>query len=303
MPGLIIDFSSREQNEQELCNEIEKSNVICLVYSMDDEESKKRLASYWLPKIAEIEKLSTQQVMSSSASFTSNLADPGDSTNSSNLTSSKFSLSLNIKNEHLKRPIVLVANKSDILINFNVINQDQFISELIDAHPQIETCIHCSAKSLKNVPEVFYYAQKTVLYPTWPVCNPETKELTLNAVRCFKRIFQICDTNNDGVLSDDELNDFQLKCFKVKLNSSALQELKLLLNERGENLLNNQITFDGFLQLQTLFFRKGRNETAWTVLKKFGYDKNLTISREYLSVRYNYFKTVLLFKYFLKCFI
>lgn len=288
MPGLIIDFSSREQNEQELCNEIEKSNVICLVYSIDDEESKKRLASYWLPKIEEIEKLSTQQVMSSSASFTGNLADPGDS---SNLTSSKFLPSLNIKNEYLKRPIVLVANKADILINFNVINQDQFISELIDAHPQIETCIHCSAKSLKNVPEVFYYAQKTVLYPTWPVCNPETKELTLNAVRCFKRVFQICDTNNDGVLSDDELNDFQLKCFKVKLNSSALQELKLLLSEREENLLNNQITLDGFLQLQTLFFRKGRNETAWTVLKKFGYDKNLIISREYLSVGYNYFKT------------
>jgi Ras family protein T1 len=124
------------------------------------------------------------------------------------------------------------------------------------------------------------------LYPTWPVYDADKKELTPQAVRCFTRVFRLCDNDNDGVLSDRELNDFQLKCFGVKLNSQALQEVKLLLSEDRGSLANNEITLSGFLLLQALFFKKGRHETAWTVLKKFGYDKNLTMSRDYSSIRF-----------------
>lgn len=35
----------------------------------------------------------------------------------------------------------------------------------------------CSAKTLKNISEMFYYAQKAVLHPTAPVYNPEEKEV------------------------------------------------------------------------------------------------------------------------------
>lgn len=38
----------------------------------------------------------------------------------------------------------------------------------------------CSARSLKNISEVFYYAQKAVLHPTAPVYNPEEKEVYFN---------------------------------------------------------------------------------------------------------------------------
>lgn len=124
------------------------------------------------------------------------------------------------------------------------------------------------------------------MYPTWPVYDADKKELTPQAVRCFTRVFRLCDNDNDGVLSDRELNDFQLKCFGVKLNSQALQEVKLLLSEDRGSLANNEITLSGFLLLQALFFKKGRHETAWTVLKKFGYDKNLTMSRDYSSIRF-----------------
>ena len=39
-------------------------------------------------------------------------------------------------------------------------------------------CFQCSARTLKNISEVFYYAQKAVLHPTAPVYNPEDKEVS-----------------------------------------------------------------------------------------------------------------------------
>ncbi len=191
-----------------------------------------------------------------------------------------------------KKPIVIVANKSDTLNEMNI-PQDPLITSLIVSHSQIETCILCSAKTLKNVPEVFYYAQKSVLYPTAPVYDVDKKKLTTQAIKCLTRIFKLCDHDNDSLLNDQELNDFQLKCFGVSLNSISLREVKALLTNSNntqnqisnDNLTNNQITLNGFLYLHSLFFKKGRQETSWTVLKKFGYDKNLYLSRDYLSIK------------------
>lgn len=41
--------------------------------------------------------------------------------------------------------------------------------------------------------------------------------------------------------------------------------------------------FIGFLFLHTLFIQRGRHETTWTVLRTFGYDDNLQLTKEYLS--------------------
>ena len=35
----------------------------------------------------------------------------------------------------------------------------------------------CSAKNLKNISELFYYAQKAVLHPTAPLYDPEAKQV------------------------------------------------------------------------------------------------------------------------------
>ncbi len=235
--------------------EIERASVLCLVYAVNDESSKEKLKSYWLPKIQEVE--------TNISSCLSSTDQPAVIT---------------------KRPIIIVANKHDTSTRENLVN-DQIISKLIRANIQIETCIQCSAKTLKNVPEVFYYAQKSVLYPTAPVYDDEKKKLTPQCVKCLTRIFKICDNDNDGLLNDKELNEFQLKCFGVHLNSNSLQEVKALLYDNDENLVENKITLNGFIYLHTLFIKKGRHETTWTVLKKFGYDRNLTISRDYASIK------------------
>jgi mitochondrial Rho GTPase 1 len=256
VPGIIIDYSSREQTEQDLINEIEKANTLCLVYDLNDDESKQKLKTYWLPKIKEIEE-----------SFNDNL---------------------------IKRPIILVANKHDTNERNNVMLNDSFISKLIVNNHQIETCIQCSAKTLKNVPEVFYYAQKSVLYPTAPLYDLESQKLTSKAIKCLTRIFKLCDQDNDGLLNDNELNEFQLKCFGVHLNFTSLQEVKALLNninnnnnnnnnQDNNNLINNEINLNGFIYLHSLFIKKGRQETTWTVLKKFGYDRNLSMCRDLIT--------------------
>lgn len=38
----------------------------------------------------------------------------------------------------------------------------------------------------------------------------------------------------------------------------------------------------GFIFLHCLFIQRGRNETTWTVLRKFGYDENLELTQNYL---------------------
>lgn len=264
VPGIIIDYSSREQNEDELAKEILRANVLCLVYAINNESSKEKLKSYWMPKIEEVEAGNLNNSLNTS--FNGSCAD----------------LTLSVR-----RPIIIVANKRDTATRENLLN-DSLISKLIRSNTQIETCIQCSAKTLKNVPEVFYYAQKSILYPTAPVYDEEKKKLTEQCIKCLTRIFRICDQDNDGVLNDKELNEFQLKCFGVHLNSNSLQEVKTLLYDNTgaqfESLVDNKINLHGFIYLHTLFIKKGRHETTWTVLKKFGYDKNLSFSRDYTSV-------------------
>ena len=110
--------------------------------------------------------------------------------------------------------------------------------------------------------------------------------MTQQAIKSLTRIFKLCDRDNDDLLNDVELNEFQLKCFGVHLNLTSLQEVKALLGNGCDDFLNgNEITLSGFIHLHALFIRKGRQETIWTVLKKFGYDRNLSLSREYTSIK------------------
>ena len=45
----------------------------------------------------------------------------------------------------------------------------------------------------------------------------QTGQLKPRCVRALKRIFQICDEDADGFLSDRELNHFQATCFGTPL--------------------------------------------------------------------------------------
>lgn len=241
VPTHIVDFSAVEQTEEQLIDEIQRAHVICVVYSVDDEDSLDHVTSHWLPLVR-------------------------SSAHGSPL------------------PVILVGNKVD-LVDYSTIDM---VMSIMEEYPEIESCVECSARTLKNISEMFYYAQKAVLHPTGPLYVLETQDLTEECKKALTRIFKICDLDNDGLLSDTELNVFQKRCFNAPLQPQVLEDVKAVLSKNiNDGVQNNCITLKGFLFLHRLFIQRGRNETVWTVLRKFGYNDSLVVTKDYLipSVR------------------
>ncbi|ELR24831.1 Ras subfamily protein [Acanthamoeba castellanii str. Neff] len=176
-------------------------------------------------------------------------------------------------------PVILVGNKIDLrgedLTNPKL---QEDMEPIMEEFKEVETCIECSAKSFLNVHEVFYFAQRAVLYPTAVLYDAGSRSLREECVAALKRIFKLCDKDRDGILSDDELNAFQARCFGASLDPAELQGVKDVVRGNVENGLTEKgLTLTGFLFLHHLFIQKGRLETTWTVLRQFGYDDNLRV--------------------------
>lgn len=216
-----------------------------------------------------------------------------------------------IRSLGINRPVILVGNKID-LRSGNVTNAalEEELAPVMAEFKEVETCVECSAKISLNVSEVFYFAQKAVLYPTAPLYDSRAHTLKPACVDALRRIFRLCDSDKDSVLSDAELNDFQRRCFGTPLQAQELEGIKELVlqapvsgsrfpfdhlsasgastasnsNGRGSptkrphpHLRDGCLTLSGFLYLHTLFIQRGRLETTWTVLRTFGYASDLAL--------------------------
>uniref|UniRef100_A0A8B9LPR3 Mitochondrial Rho GTPase n=1 Tax=Astyanax mexicanus TaxID=7994 RepID=A0A8B9LPR3_ASTMX len=203
----------------------------------------------------------------------------------------KKSIEKNIKKMHLFRvslclsvclsrvPLILVGNKSDLVEHSSM----ETILPIMNKYTEIETCVECSAKNLKNISEMFYYAQKAVLHPTGPLYCPDEKEMKAACVRALTRIFKVSDLDNDGILNDNELNFFQRTCFNTPLPPQALEDVKNVVRKNTtDGVCEDGLTLKGFLFLHTLFIQRGRHETTWAVLRRFGYDDDLELHQDYL---------------------
>ncbi|UZJ57337.1 hypothetical protein CBS101457_006657 [Exobasidium rhododendri] len=227
-----------------------------------------------------------------------------------------------IRSLGVNRPVVLVGNKID-LRSGDVTNAalEEELAPVMAEFKEVETCVECSAKIPLNVSEVFYFAQKAVLYPTAPLYDSKEHALKIACVDALRRIFRLCDSDKDGVLSDAELNDFQRKCFDAPLQAQELEGIKDLvlqapiagtrfpfdhLSASGStssagmgsangvskstpskrphpHLRDGYLTLSGFLYLHTLFIQRGRLETTWTVLRTFGYGSDLTLEDSFVK--------------------
>ncbi|KAJ9057018.1 ERMES complex Ca(2+)-binding regulatory GTPase gem1 [Entomophthora muscae] len=152
------------------------------------------------------------------------------------------------------------------------------------SYREIETCLECSSKAVKNVTELFYFCQKAVLYPTSPLYDSVEQTLKTKCISVLKRVFALSDVDKDGILSDEELNGFQRKCFGSPLDRTELQEVKAVIAEQEPaGVTDKGLTVLGFLFLHGLFVQRGRLETTWTVLRKFGYDDTLELRKEFVN--------------------
>uniref|UniRef100_W5KQD2 Mitochondrial Rho GTPase n=1 Tax=Astyanax mexicanus TaxID=7994 RepID=W5KQD2_ASTMX len=164
-------------------------------------------------------------------------------------------------------PLILVGNKSDLVEHSSM----ETILPIMNKYTEIETCVECSAKNLKNISEMFYYAQKAVLHPTGPLYCPDEKEMKAACVRALTRIFKVSDLDNDGILNDNELNFFQRTCFNTPLPPQALEDVKNVVRKN---------TTDGVCEDGLTL--KGVGMTTWAVLRRFGYDDDLELHQDYL---------------------
>jgi len=77
----------------------------------------------------------------------------------------------------------------------------------------------------------------------------------------------------------------QVKCFNAPLQPSEIVEVKKVVSKKiSEGVNENGLTLTGFLFLHHLFIERGRLETTWTVLRKFGYNDEITLRDDILSI-------------------
>lgn len=75
----------------------------------------------------------------------------------------------------------------------------------------------------------------------------------------------------------------QVKCFNAPLQPSEITGVKRVVEEKLPEGVNGRgLTLRGFLFLHALFIEKGRLETTWTVLRKFGYNNEIRLDEDFL---------------------
>jgi len=69
------------------------------------------------------------------------------------------------------------------------------------------------------------------------------------------------------------------------LQPSEIVKVKSIVQQKVPDGVNSiGLTFPGFIYVHNMFLKKGRTETLWTVLRKFGYDNDLKLRDDFLPV-------------------
>lgn len=186
-------------------------------------------------------------------------------------------------------PVVLCANKSDLVGQSST---SQVVEEemlpVMGEFREIDSCIRTSAREHRNVNEVFFLCQKAVTHPIAPLFDYKEGHLKPSCVEALKRIFFLCDKNQDGYLDNNEMRDFQSRCFDKPLTDDELENIKLSISKslRGDVDLSKGISLKGFLQLNKMYAEKGRHETIWIILRKYHHTDSLSLEENFLHPKF-----------------
>eukprot|EP00548_Thalassiothrix_antarctica_P017570 CAMPEP_0194189098 /NCGR_PEP_ID=MMETSP0154-20130528/57573_1 /TAXON_ID=1049557 /ORGANISM="Thalassiothrix antarctica, Strain L6-D1" /LENGTH=473 /DNA_ID=CAMNT_0038910033 /DNA_START=1 /DNA_END=1419 /DNA_ORIENTATION=+ len=218
-----------------------------------------------------------------------------------------------------KVPVIVAGNKLDLFLQTETCMAENPLSAQVQMHQHlvpllqrfhfVRECIRCSAKNLLCVQEVFVKAQEAILYPLPPIFDTASARMTKKCKKAFTRIFRMYDKDNDGLLSNSELNDFQHQTFLVPLGKKDLAGWTSNIRwyaEEEEVVRDGKLTLAGFLALFVFLIDKNCLGMPWKVLRKFGYSDSLdltipkhfqginfpslsTASREFLMALFNQF--------------
>ncbi|KAF3316732.1 ERMES complex Ca(2+)-binding regulatory GTPase gem1 [Orbilia oligospora] len=186
-------------------------------------------------------------------------------------------------------PVVLCANKSDLRPDVDVAQVvEEEMMPIMQEFKEIDSCIRASAKEHRNVDEVFYLCQRAVTHPIAPLYDSKEQNLKPAAVEALRRIFFLCDKDQDGVLNDLEIAKFQKRCFNKSLSEPELEEIKHTLHKISTDCVTpSGITEKGFILLNRLYAEKGRHETTWAILRTFHYTDSLSLKETFLHPKFD----------------
>ncbi|KAI0010403.1 mitochondrial Rho GTPase [Xylariaceae sp. FL0662B] len=185
-------------------------------------------------------------------------------------------------------PVVLCANKSDLTDNTTPQVIEEEMQPVMSEFREIDSCIRASAKEHDNVNETFFLCQKAVTHPIAPLFDYKEGNLKPACVSALRRIFYLRDKDQDGYLSDDEIRDFQAKCFEKPLTQEELDSIKLSISKTVPGSDTEKgVDLAGFLQLNKIYAEKGRHETIWIILRKYHYTDSLSLEDSFIHPKFD----------------
>jgi len=186
-------------------------------------------------------------------------------------------------------PVVLCANKSDPSANTSTeqVVEDEMLPVMAEFR-EIDSCIRTSAREHHNINEVFFLCQKAVTDPIAPLFDSKESNLKAACVSALRRIFYLCDRDQDGYLNDKEIHDFQIKCFGKPLGDGDLYHVKQSIRKYSpDGVTDSGIRQEGFIMLNKIFAEKGRHETVWLILRTFHYTNSLSLQTSFLHPKFD----------------
>ncbi|KAI8682760.1 Mitochondrial Rho GTPase [Fusarium falciforme] len=186
-------------------------------------------------------------------------------------------------------PVVLCANKSDLAGQGTTpqVVEEEMLPVMAEFR-EIDSCIRTSARDHRNVNEVFFLCQKAVTHPIAPLFDYKEGHLKPACVSALMRIFYLCDKDQDGYLNEQEMRDFQARCFDKPLTADDLDNIKLSISKTlPTSDLERGIDLPGFLQLNKLYAEKGRHETIWIILRKYHYTDSLSLEDKFIRPKFD----------------
>ncbi|XP_074348427.1 mitochondrial Rho GTPase 1-like isoform X3 [Apium graveolens] len=152
----------------------------------------------------------------------------------------------------------------------------EFLKEIfytynIDGNPEIEICIESSAKENIRIRKVLEASRIATNYPSSPLFD-QNRILKPQCMSALTRIFRLLDTDNDGCLSEEDVDSFEYTCFHTLRLPPEMNNLKKEVAEiLIDGVYDGGLTLTGFYHYFRRLREEGRLDLAWEVLKSFGW--------------------------------
>ncbi|KAG6775089.1 hypothetical protein POTOM_018515 [Populus tomentosa] len=299
VPITIIDTSSKVEDASKVAEELKRADAVVLTYACDRPETLDRLSTFWLPELRQLEvkvpvivvgckldlrdenqQVSLEQVMSPimqqfreietciECSAFKHIQIPEVFYYAQKAVLHPTGPLFDQESQTLKPRCVRALKRIFILCD---LDRDGALS---DAElNEFQVCIHVIILFF------FFFCNFGGHGPYKLQCLKNM--VNLHILLCFLRR----EAQAQSLKSSKGTG--WVKCFNAPLQPSEIIGVKRVVEEKlpgggvsGMGVNDCGLTLTGFLFLHALFIEKGRLETTWTVLRKFGYNNDIKLSDE-----------------------